>query len=90
MFISGDGQKAWYSALELEQIAHRYAEEKSIEYDFSQANCTVWVQTDGGRVLANVDFSSGMGKPFLRVVIDRFGSVIRHETGTSVCGVSSE
>ena len=79
MFISGDGQKAWYSALELEQIALAYAGSKKLDFNFEGTDRSVWVHTDGGKVLAEVWFHSGAGKPALRVDIGRKGNVLKHK-----------
>jgi hypothetical protein len=89
VFVSGDGQKEWYSGLELDQIARRYAYEKCLGFDFSEASRSVWINTNGRKVLANVSYSSEFGMPFLNIAIDRHGKVIRHETGMSVCGTSN-
>lgn len=86
MFVAGDGYKAWYSALELEQIARRYADEHKLEFTFEGTEKMVWVKTDGGRVLANVAYSSGVGQPILYIAIDRHGRVINHDIGTAICG----
>src|SRR4051812_19560840 len=73
MFVSADGEKEWYSALEFDRIARRYAEAQRLAFDFQGTERTVWIKTDGGRVLADVSYSSGMGKPFLQVTINRHG-----------------
>lgn len=89
MFVSADGKKEWYSALEFDRIARRYAEEQRLAFDFQGTERMVWIKTDGGRVLADVFYSSGMGKPVLHVAISRHGQAIRHDIGTSVCGTGS-
>ncbi len=86
MYVAGDGQKAWYSALELEKTARRYADEHKLEFNFEGTEKNVWVNTDGGRVLADVYYSSGLGEPSLSIAIDRYGRVIRHRIGMSICG----
>ena len=48
----------------------------------------VWVKTDGGRVLANVFYSSGLGQPVLHVAINRKGRVIHHYIDEAVCGTA--
>ncbi len=82
MFISGDGHKAWYSALELERIAMDYAKEKKLDFNFDGAERNIWVHTDGGKVLAEVWFLSGSGKPALQILIGRKGNVIKHKIET--------
>ena len=89
MFVAGDGPKAWYSALELEQKARRYASEHKLEFDFDGTEKAVWAKTDGGRVLADVHYSSGMGQPVLHIAIDRHGKAIGHDIGTAVCGTGT-
>lgn len=79
MFVGGEGKKAWYSALELEQIASAYAAAQKLEFDFATAEKSVWVHTDGGKVLAEVWFSSGAGRPSLQVQIGRKGNVLKHK-----------
>jgi hypothetical protein len=79
MFISGDGKKAWYSALELEQIARAYASSQKLEFDFASAEKSVWIHTDGGKVLAEVWFSAGATRPSLQIQIGRKGNVLKHK-----------
>jgi hypothetical protein len=79
MFVGGEGKKAWYSALELEQIARAYAASQKLDFDVATAEKSVWVHTDGGKVLAEVWFSSGAGRPSLQVQIGRKGSVLKHK-----------
>jgi len=90
MFVSGAGQKSWYSALELEQAARQYADEHKIEFQFDGTEKRVWVKTDGGRILADVYYSSGIGQPVLHIAIDRRGRVIGHDIATAVCGTGSK
>ena len=87
MFIRALGPKEWYSALELDRIARKYAEEHKLDFSFDEQETNVWVETDDGPLLATVDYSSGIGEPFLRVAIDRYGKATGHETGIAVCGV---
>jgi photosystem II stability/assembly factor-like uncharacterized protein len=79
MYVSADGQKAWYSALELERIARDYAQSEKLDFDFADTEKKIWVHTDGGRVLATVWFSSAIGKPSLCIEIGRSGKVIGHK-----------
>src|ERR1041385_3412328 len=76
MFVSGDGTKEWYSGLEFDRIARRYAEEQRLTFDFEGTSRAVWIHTGGGRVLADVYYSSGLGKPTLHIAINRHGQVI--------------
>jgi hypothetical protein len=80
MFVNGDGQKQWYSALELEQIAIDYVKSKKLEFEFEGTQKNIWVHTDGGKVLAEVWFTSPVGKPGLQILIGRKGEVIKHKT----------
>jgi hypothetical protein len=82
MFISGEGHKAWYSALELEQIARAYAKDKKLDFNLDTAEKNIWVHTDGGKVLAEVWFLSGPGKPYLQILIGRKGNVLKHKIET--------
>ncbi len=79
MFISADGPKEWYSALELERIARGYVESKKADFRFEGAELNIWVNTDGGKVLADVYWSRGIGKPSLHVEIGRNGKPIRYD-----------
>jgi hypothetical protein len=79
MFVGGDGQKAWYSALELERIAKAYAKSKKLAFEFEGTEKNIWVNTDGGKVLAEVWFSSGVGRPALQIQIGRKGDVLKHK-----------
>ena len=79
MFIAADGPKQWYSALELERIAKGYAESKKADFQFEGTEMNIWVKTDGGKVLADVYWSKGVGKPMLHVEIGRDGKPMRHE-----------
>ena len=79
MFVSGEGKKAWYSALELEQIANAYAQSKKLDFKFEGTEKNIWVHTEGGKVLAEVWFSSGVGRPALQIQIGRKGHVINHK-----------
>ena len=86
MFVSADGHKAWYSALELEQIAKDYTRQKNLAFEFEGAEKTFWVYTENiGQTLATVAFSHEVGKPYLQVEIDRFGKPMRYRTGTNDC-----
>ena len=80
MFISAEGAKEWYSALELEGIARRYAETKKVDFQFEGAEMNIWVKTDGGKILADVWWSHAIGKPSLHVEIGRDGKPTRYET----------
>jgi hypothetical protein len=86
MFISGDGKKQWYSALELEQIAMNYVKAKKLEFSFEGTEKNIWVHTDGGKVLAEVWYTSAAGKPGLQILIGRKGEVIKHKTTESSGG----
>jgi len=69
MFVMGDGQKAWYSALELEHIARTYANTQKLDFKFDSTEKSVWVHTDGGKVLAEVWFKSGGGGRRCRFIL---------------------
>jgi hypothetical protein len=90
MFVSADGKKEWYSALEFDRIARRHAAEQKLPFDFEGTKPMVWVKTDGDRVLANVFYSSGLGQPALHVAINRKGRVIHHHIGEAVCELRDE
>ncbi len=83
--IQGPNDKVWFSGHQLIGLAMRYAEEQKLGFEFEGTEKIVWVNPEG-RVRADVWFSSGMGEPVLHVAIDKYGRVIRHDTGTSVCG----
>jgi hypothetical protein len=83
MFVSADGPKEWYSALELERIARGYAESKKADFSFEGAELNIWVKTDGGEVLADVYWSRGIGKPVLHVEIGRDGKPTRYDIKTA-------
>jgi hypothetical protein len=85
VMVQGPNDKTWFSGHQLINIARRYAEEQKLGFDFEGTEKIVWVKP-GGRVRADVYFSSRMGQPILHVAIDKYGKVIRHETGTAVCG----
>lgn len=85
VMIQGVNDKVWYSGHQLIGIAKRYAEEQKLGFDFRGTEKIVWVKPRG-RVRADVWFSSGTGQPVLHVAIDKHGKVIRHDTGTEVCG----
>ena len=85
VMIQGPNDKVWFSGHQLIGLAMRYAEEQKLGFEFEGTEKIVWVNP-GGRVRADVWFSSGMGEPVLHVAIDKYGRVIRHDTGTSVCG----
>jgi hypothetical protein len=82
MFVSGDGHKAWYSALELEQIARNYAKQEGIAFDFSGVDKAIRVYTEGLPILATVSFTS---TNYFQVDIDRFGKPMRYRTGVWNC-----
>lgn len=84
MFIQGDGQKQWYSALELRKIAEQYVREKKIDYPISDAAINIWVYTDKRKPLAEVWFTQGVGQPTLGIDIDRYGRVMRHRMGIGI------
>ena len=90
MFVAGNGQKAWYSSLELDRIARSYAAEHKLDFTFEGTEKAVWVRTDGGRVLADVYYSSAIGQPILHVAIDHHGKVISQDIGTAVCGTGAK
>ena len=77
MFISADGPKEWYSALELERVARDFAVSNKADFRFEGTEMNIWVKTDGGKVLADVFWSSAVGKPGLHVEIGRDGKAIR-------------
>ena len=85
VMVQGANAKTWFSGHQLIGIARRYAEEQKLRFDFAGTERIVWVNP-GGRVRADVWFSSGVGKPVLHVAIDKYGKVIRHDTGIAVCG----
>ncbi len=85
VMIQGPNDKVWFSGHQLIGLAMRYAEEQKLGFEFEGTEKIVWVNPEG-RVRADVWFSSGMGEPVLHVAIDKYGRVIRHDTGTSVCG----
>lgn len=85
VLIQGPNDKTWFSGHQLIGLAMRYAEDQKLEFEFEGTEKIVWVRP-GGRIRADVRFSSGMGKPVLRVAIDKYGKVVRHDTGTAVCG----
>lgn len=82
MFVSGDGHKAWYSAMELEQIARDFAKQKGVAFDFSGTEKTIRVYTEGLAILATVSFTS---TNYFQVDIDRFGKPMRYRTGVGTC-----
>ncbi len=85
VMVQGANDRTWYSGHQLIGIARRYAEEQKLGFDFDGTEKTVWVKPRG-RVRADVWFSSEMGKPVLHVAINKYGEVIRHDTGTAICG----
>lgn len=85
VMIQGASDKVWYSGHQLVGIAKRYAQERKIDFNFEGTEKIVWVKP-GGRVRADVWFSSGIGQPVLHVAIDKNGKALRHDTGTEVCG----
>ena len=85
VMIQGPNDKVWFSGHQLIGLAMRYAEEQKLGFEFEGTEKIVWVNP-GGRVRADVWFSSGLGEPVLHVAIDRYGRVVSHDTGTSVCG----
>ena len=89
VMIQGVNDKVWYSGHQLIGIARRYAEERKLGFDFEGTEKIVYVKP-GGRVRADVWFSSGMGHPVLHVAIDKYGKVIRHDSGTEVCGTGQK
>lgn len=84
MFV--EGQHAWYSALQFEQIAENYARQRRIAFDFTNAQKAIWVYTDGFPILATATFSHGTGGPYFRVDIDRSGKPMRYRAGVWTCG----
>lgn len=80
-----DGSKVPVSREQLAGIARLFAEEQKLGFDFDGVETNVWVNSSG-RTLVDVDFSSGRGKPYLNVSIDKYGKVIKHEAITPVCG----
>ncbi len=87
MFVEGSSEKAWFSALELENLARDYVKRNEIDFDFADTEKTIWVSTSGGRILAEVFFiPSRYGKPVLNVKIGRNGKVLGHSIGAKLCG----
>ena len=78
MFVSGDGQKEWYSVLELQRIASLRCQQKP-DFKFEGTEMNIWVNTDGRKVLADVWFLADIGKPSLHVEIGRDGKVRKHK-----------
>src|ERR1043166_7505896 len=78
MFVRGDGEKNWYSALEFEQIARDYAKRMKLDFKFDHAEKNIWVNTDGSKILAEVWFSTGFSDPALNIQIGRNGKVVEH------------
>ena len=89
VMVQGPNDEVWFSGHQLIGLARRYAEEQKLGFKFEGTEKIVWVKP-GGRVRADVWFSSGMGNPVLHVAIDRYGKVIRHDTGTAVCGTGQK
>ena len=87
--VQGGNDKTWFSGHQLVVIARRYAEEQKLDFNFEGTEKVVWVKPEG-LVRADVWFTSGMGKPSLHVAIDKYGKVIRYDTGTEVCGTGSK
>ena len=85
VMVQGASDKVWFSGHQLIVLARRYAEEKKLGFAFEGTEQMVWVKR-GGRVLADVWFSSGMGQPVLHVALDQYGQAISHDLGTGVCG----
>jgi hypothetical protein len=85
VMVQGPNGKTWFSGHQLISIAGHYAEEQKLDFEFEGTEKIVWVNA-GGPVRADVYFSSGMGDPILHIAIDKYGRVIRHDIGTSVCG----
>jgi len=73
-----------YSGLELMNIAIRYAAQEKIVFDWSHASCTVWIRPNAPDILAEICWCLDIGKPFLSIMIDRYGRAIRHERGVLV------
>jgi hypothetical protein len=65
--------------LELERIAKAYAKSKKLAFEFEGTDKNIWVNTDGVKVLAEVWFSSGVGRPALQIQIGRKGNVLKHK-----------
>ena len=87
MFVEGSGEKTWFSALELENLARDYVKTNKIDFDFTDSETTIWLSTGGGRILAEVFFSpSRYGRPVLNVKIGRNGKVLEHSIGAKLCG----
>ena len=83
----GQGEKAWFSALELENLARDYVKTNKIDFDFTDSETTIWVSTGGGRILAEVFFSPPRyGRPALNVEIGRNGKVLGHRIAAMLCG----
>ena len=86
MFVAGDGDKGWWSALELERLAKEYARRESIAFDFTNTKTKIWIATDGKKELAKVHFyGPGLEDPFLDVRVSREGRVLEHYLGPEKC-----
>lgn len=90
MYIQGDGDKEWYSALELVKIAKKYAQEQEIDYPLEDAVTNVWVYTDDRKLLAEVWFTRGSGEPTLGIDIDRYGRIMQHRMGIGIDRMSAD
>ncbi len=80
------GHRYWLSSTDFMRPAINHASRQYADFDFANSSCSIWIRVDEPGVLANVDFSLGMGKPFLRVVFDREGGPTEIHTGVVVCG----
>ena len=73
----------WFSGKELDAIARRYAREQRIDFRFSGVDTQIWVPRSRD-YLADVEYSSGIGKPVLSVTINWDGTVREHRTAIAI------
>ena len=86
MFVAASGQKAWYSALEFENLARDYVRSNKIDFDFTDTQTTIWISTCCSDTLAEVWFSSSaFSRPALCVRIGRKGQVLGHTITPTAC-----
>jgi len=78
--------ETWASESRLERIAKDHAKKQKIEFTFEKTYRNVSVERRGTNAVATIWFSSGMGKPVLRVEIAPSGKVITNYTRIAVCG----
>jgi hypothetical protein len=82
MFVRSSGQKVGFSALEFEQLARAYAQQKKLPFDLEGAQKTIWVDTRGSKIIARAYFDLPSGQ-ILVVEIDRDGRVADHTVASS-------